>query len=225
MSDVLSNLYPRHHSETKAVKHWNCYWREVLTQMFNTEVIRAHPYIWLWKGKTKRQYRSWHSAPSVTSIYRFVGFFEDTSSPENTNSWCFLDCLTISANIAHIIKTHFVVKSKTTLPFVYFKRTWKVYVLPLESLKTQLFWLWHWTIWRLQPFLMFSSHRFRAQIHCYRSCQSIKQSRKTPRDSWHYAWPFSGRGRWYPSPWCHPCRTPQHGGYAVRVSKNLLHSL
>ena len=145
MPDVLSNLYPRHHSETKAVKHWNCYWREVLTQMFNTEVIRAHPYIWLWKGKTKRQYRSWHSAPSVTSIYRFVGFFEDTSSPENTNSWCFLDCLTISANIAHIIKTHFVVKSKTTLPFVYFKRTWKVYVLPLESLKTQLFWLWHWT--------------------------------------------------------------------------------
>ena len=155
MPNVLLNLYPRDHSETKEVKHWNCYWRKALTQTFNTEVIRAHPYIWLWKGKTKRQYRSWHSAPSVTSIYRFVGFFEDTSSPENTNSWCFLDCLTISANIAHIIKTHFVVKSKTTLPFVYFKRTWKVYVLLLESLKTQLFWLRHWTIWRLHPFLMF----------------------------------------------------------------------
>ena len=103
--------YPYDHSEMKAVKHWNCYWREVLTQMFNTEVIRAHPYIWLWKGKTKRQYRSWHSALSVTSINRFVGSFEAVSSPENKYSWCFLDCPTSSANIAHIIKTHFVVKS------------------------------------------------------------------------------------------------------------------
>ena len=111
MPNVLLNLYPRDHSETKAVKHWNCYWRKALTQMFNTEVIRAHPYIWLWKGKTKRQYRSWHSALSVTSINRFVGSFEAASSPENKNSWCFLDCPTSSANIAHIIETHFVVKS------------------------------------------------------------------------------------------------------------------
>ena len=118
--------YPYDHSETKAVKHWNCYWRKALTQIFNTEVIRAHPYIWLWKEKTKRQYGSWHSALSVTSIYRFVGSFEDISSPGNKNSWCFLDCPTNSANIAHIIKAHFIVKSKTTLPFFYFKRTWTV---------------------------------------------------------------------------------------------------
>ena len=117
MPDVLFNLYPCNHSETKAVMHWNCYWRKAFTQMFKAAVIRAHPYIGLCYGKTKRQYRSWHSALSVTSIYRFVGSFEDISSPLNTNSQYLLDCPTNSANIAHIIKTHFVVKFKTKLPF------------------------------------------------------------------------------------------------------------
>ena len=119
MPDVLLHSYPYDHSETKAVKHWNCCWREVSTQMFNTEVIGAHHYIWLWKGKTKRQYRSWHSALSVTSIYRYVGSFDDISSPGDTNSWCFLDCPTNLANIARIIKKHFLLKFKTMLPFVY----------------------------------------------------------------------------------------------------------
>ena len=167
MPDVLFNLYPCNHSETKAVMHWNCYWRKAFTQMFKAAVIRAHPYIRLCEGKTKRQYRSWHSGLSVTSIYRFVGSFEDISSPLNTNSRYPLDCPTNSAKIAHIIKTHFVVK---------------VYDQPLESLKTQLFWLLNWTIWQLHPFLMFSSHHFRAQIYYYPSSQSVKQSGEAPCD-------------------------------------------
>ena len=108
--------------------------------MFNMEVIRAHPYIGLCKRKTKRQYRSWHSALSVTSIFRFVGSFEDISSPWNTKSRCFLDFPTNQANIAHIfIQTHFVVKFKTAIPFVYFKRTRKVHDWRREVLRLNCF--------------------------------------------------------------------------------------